>query len=46
MDPLFLAFNDECDSARVNHIRKQLLASGRYQAAGLYAVNNLMPQIS
>ena len=34
MESLFLAYNDECDSARVNHVRKQLLATGRYQAEG------------
>ncbi|MDA0823604.1 MAG: TIR domain-containing protein [Proteobacteria bacterium] len=34
MDTLFLAYNDECDSARANHVRKQLLSSGRYQVDG------------
>jgi hypothetical protein len=34
MDTLFLAYNDECDSARANHVRKQLLGSERYQVEG------------
>ncbi len=34
MESLFLAYNDECDSARVNHIRKQLLATERYRVEG------------
>jgi Thoeris protein ThsB, TIR-like domain len=34
MESLFLAYNDECDSARVNHIRKQLIGTGRYRAEG------------
>ncbi|MFT4560922.1 MAG: hypothetical protein ACI9BW_000660 [Gammaproteobacteria bacterium] len=34
MDTLFLAYNDECDSARANHVRKQVLGSGRYKVEG------------
>jgi hypothetical protein len=34
MESLFLAYNDECDAARVNCVRKQLLATGRYLAEG------------
>ena len=34
MDTLFIAFNDETDSARTNRVRKQLLASGQYIVAG------------
>jgi hypothetical protein len=34
MDSLFLAYNDECGSARANYIRKQLLGTGRYQVEG------------
>lgn len=34
MESLFLAYNDECDSARVNHIRKQLLGTGRFLTEG------------
>ena len=34
MDSLYLAYNDECDSARVNDVRKQLLGTGRFLAEG------------
>lgn len=34
MESLYLAYNDECDSARVNAIRKQLLGTGRFLAEG------------
>lgn len=34
METLFIAYNDETDSARTNHVRKQLLASGRFLVEG------------
>ena len=34
METIFIAFNDETDSARTNHVRKQLLSSERYRVAG------------
>ena len=34
MDTLFIAFNDETDSARTNKVRKQLLASDQYNVTG------------
>ena len=34
MESLYLAYNDECDSSRVNSVRKQLLGTGRYSVAG------------
>ena len=34
METIFIAFNDETDSARANHVRKQLLASERFRVAG------------
>ena len=29
METVYLAYNDECDSARVNSVREQLLGTGR-----------------
>jgi hypothetical protein len=34
METLYVAYNDECDSARVNSVRKQLLGTGRYLIEG------------
>lgn len=34
MKTLFIAYNDETDSTRANHVRKQLLASGRFLVEG------------
>ncbi|MGR8946812.1 MAG: TIR domain-containing protein [Gammaproteobacteria bacterium] len=34
METVFIAFNDETDSARANHVRKQLLASEQFRVAG------------
>ena len=34
MDSLYIAYNDECDSTRANHVRKQLLGSKRYLVEG------------
>ena len=34
METLFVAFNDESDSARTNRVRKQLLESGKYLVSG------------
>ena len=34
METLFIAYNDETDSTRANHVRKQLLASGRFLVEG------------
>ena len=34
METLYLAYNDECDSARANIVRKQLLGTGRYSVEG------------
>ena len=34
MESLYIAYNDECDSARANHVRKQLLATKRYLVEG------------
>jgi hypothetical protein len=34
MESLYIAYNDVCDSARANHVRKQLLASKRYLIEG------------
>ena len=34
METVFIAYNDETDSTRANHVRKQLLASGTYLVEG------------
>ncbi|MEM7467810.1 MAG: TIR domain-containing protein [Pseudomonadota bacterium] len=34
METIFVTFNDETDSARANHVRKQLLSTERYLVAG------------
>jgi hypothetical protein len=36
MESVFISYNDECDSARANHVRKTLMASGRYQVEGYW----------